>query len=158
MEKAFSDVDMRAAGLNVVLYSELGDMKTADVMRAMPMALLYENGDGMGHWVLFHRTCEGVEFFDSYGEVPDGELKYLKQERPGELVRILRDMAGEGEKINYNQFQFQGLSEGVNTCGRWCIVRHLFGDKSIVDFERGIEEVCQELDINGDEVVVRIDQ
>jgi hypothetical protein len=158
MQIALSDSDIRRWGLNVVIYSDLGGVD--DVLRMLPLVILYdENGDGFGHWVLLHRAGkEGhIEFFDPYGAVPDSQSESGGNWYRGEhkLVAILRELS-KGHVIEYNQFQFQRLAPGVNVCGRWCIVRHLFANKSIEEFERGVELVCEELNVNGDELVVMV--
>src|ERR1700757_610903 len=82
MEKALSDSDIRKYVKNVIVYSQLKNMKADKLLELMPVAILYQVTPNFGHWTLMQKVPSKngnieVEFFDSYGYAPDMEFKYL---------------------------------------------------------------------------------
>lgn len=157
VEISLSDLDIRRFGLNVIDYNGLAGMNERDLMKKLPLVVLYLTEINMGHWVLIHRTCEGIEFFDSYGFKPDTEFAFISEEmkKPKYLAKMLYEII-KREKISYNQYQFQEKKKGINTCGRHCIMRSIYSRVGIDEYKRGVDEVCREKGINPDELSVKI--
>ena len=109
------------------------------------IVILYKtNGDGFqssGHWCCLFRNRQRheIEFFDSYGMLPDDqleqgdELKNFAGQNHYYLTRLLADAS---EKIIYNHFKLQRYAPNINTCGRWCLLRLLNGDLSLEEFKK----------------------
>jgi hypothetical protein len=121
----------------------------------LPLVILYQTGENVGHWVLLHKTPEGIEFFDSYGAKPDTEFSYIppRFQRPHHLTRLLTELA-QNITINYNDYAFQSSKPRVATCGRHVIVRHLFSDYKIDEYKAGILAVSRMLNTDPDGLVV----
>jgi hypothetical protein len=96
-----------------------------------------------GHWtlLLYHNKTSKhpafCEFFDPYGKKPDdimaSGLHYDPSIAPTKIYEACQ-MANI--PLVYNNFAFQKNKKGVNTCGRWCILRWLFRDVGLNEFER----------------------
>lgn len=157
MEISLSDADIRRFGLNVLDYNGLEGMNEAGLLRKLPLVLLYLNKIDSGHWVLIHRTPEGIEFFDSYSYKPDTEFAFIPEEmqKPKKLAMLLCEII-KHTPISYNQYQFQEKKAGVNTCGRHCIMRQMFSGVGIDDYKNGVDKVCRDRGINADELSVFI--
>jgi hypothetical protein len=85
-----------------------------------------------------------IEFFDPYGDKPEAQKKGLGRNRleeydieKPELTRLLRQ---SGLPVYYNHHGFQSESPNVATCGRHSAVRLYYGDKTLDDYDRIIEE------------------
>jgi len=154
MEVPLSDSDMMRYVKSVVLYNELANKTADEVMRMMPIALLYQEEMKKGHWTLLHRTSEGIEHFDPYGIIVDREFRELGWQQPHYLAKLLREMSEKGEVINYNQYPFQSRGEGINTCGRWCILRQQFSKWGIKKFKDVVVKMCKEAGVEPDRFVV----
>lgn len=102
--------------------------------------ILFMTTNNGGHWCcLFKRkdnkNNEVISFYDSYGDLPDDQLAYIKdifrlesnQYLP-HLTALLYKYAKEGGNVEYNEFQHQLLDNHYNTCGRHVCCRLLFKD------------------------------
>jgi hypothetical protein len=100
--------------------------------------ILYLSKPDFGHWCCMfkHSASQSnkqnyIEFFDSYGVLPDGELKYIsldfKKEHHMIHANIKRLITASplfklGD-INYNNYHLQSTNNTVATCGRHCTIR-----------------------------------
>lgn len=117
----------------VIKYSELRNYPTLDDL--LPnvkdcVFLLYEDTPNSGHWTVVSKPQEGVaEYFDSYGGYVDNPLHWTpKRERIqlGEDKKLLSLLFNKSpDEIVYNKIKYQKDEEGVNDCGRWCVLRAL---------------------------------
>jgi len=91
--------------------------------------LLFETEPGYGHWVALIRVDKyTMEWFDSYGIEPEGELKMIpahfrhqsKQDYPY-LTQMIRE--GGYRKLLYNSEHLQSSGPNMSTCGRWASMR-----------------------------------
>ena len=135
MAVPLSDADIREFLPNALIlrYSELSKYPTLhDLLPEVKSyaILLYEDSPSRGHWVCVSRPEEGVaEYFDSYGGYPDAPLTWTPLERRQQLgagkpmLSMLFD--NTPEEVIYNKVKYQKESNGVNNCGRWCVLRIL---------------------------------
>lgn len=146
-----SDLDFKRAfgdGVKVLKYSELSNYHNINDL--LPNAkdyvfILIETKKNSGHWTCLLKYDDVYEWFDSYGIRPDGELNFISKaikellgENHHELTRLIKTIP-KGSKMIYNKRKLQKLAEGINTCGRWCILRASmlnigFDLKEFVDF------------------------
>ena len=138
-------------GVTVLKYNELCHFDSLP----LPMVILYETEPNFGHWVAVLETPEGIEHFDSYGIIPDNELKWINPKfrtASGQDVKyLLRMLYDSGKDINYNTYRFQGRDS--STCGRWAILRILFSDMTNDDFAKAIKYAAKKLKINKESLV-----
>lgn len=92
-----------------------------------------------GHWLcMFKRGTNTIEYFDSYGQPPEAQRKWLTEERLEELDEAypyLYDLLRKsGYRVYYNTHAFQTNRADVATCGRWCVARLICKDISNLDF------------------------
>ena len=118
-----SDVQMSNHIKNVLTYEDFVKLTFDNILKSLPLIILYESAPGYGHWTLLHKIPSGLEFFDSYGFKPDQEFKFVdnKYKQPHVLVDFLLNMSSK-YTIHYNQYKLQEESPSVSTCGRWCIL------------------------------------
>lgn len=140
MDKALSDSDLSKEGLNVILYENLKNFTAEDILRILPVAILYQVEPDVGHWTLLMEVPGGVEFFDPYGIVVDKQFDYLEMKQPHYLAKLLYDLSKKIE-IHYNPYEFQSREPGINTCGRWVILRSKFPKWNIDKFKDVVNEV-----------------
>jgi hypothetical protein len=152
MDVSLSDLDVRATIPNIVKYEELASLSPEKLMRMLPLAILYQTSQNVGHWTLLLRTPEGIEHFDPYGIIIDKEFQYINMQQPHYLASLLYD---SGEKINYSPWKFQRMAKGVNTCGRWIILRNSFSNWPIDKFANVVDKVSTQLNLTPDEFVVQ---
>jgi hypothetical protein len=135
------------------------DLKKYKVLPKLPIILLYEIKNNVGHWTSILRTPEGIEHFDSYGYVPDDEFEFIpdkfKYESNQNYKYLLNLLYNANETINYNPYKLQG-EPPIATCGRWAILRNLFNNLTIDQFANMINKTAKQLNISLDELVTRI--
>lgn len=91
--------------------------------------ILTESKKNEGHWCVLCKYNNIIEWFDSYGVAPDGELKFISnamRKLLGEDKNFLSNLlktCNKNQKVIYNKKKLQMLKDGINTCGRWCIAR-----------------------------------
>jgi hypothetical protein len=122
----------------------------------IPVAILYQQTPYFGHWTLLLKTPEGVEFFDSYGIQPDNEFKELAWQQPHYLAKKLLEIQ-RLIPINYNQYKLQSRKEGVNTCGRWVILRSLLDYVGTDTFYKIIKKYSKLKGLTPDQFVTSLD-
>lgn len=132
MEIALSNVDiekMLNGKTKILSYPELSEYNDIqDILKKYGnFVLLYLTAEDFGHWccVIDHPNRGSIEFFDSYGIVPDLEFKEIKNRKElGEGLNYLSYLLLKSKKkIEYNSKQLQEYKNGIATCGRHCIVR-----------------------------------
>lgn len=156
MDKSLSDSDIKALGIpNVILYEDLKNIDSRSLLHMMPLVILYQNQRDIGHWVMLHRTPQGIEFFDSLGCMPDKEFEFLTMQQPHYIAQILYDLSQQ-EKINYNPHVLQVDGPGIATCGRHCVVRHMFSNYGIDDYVRGLKFASSKTGLSPDEIVTQM--
>ena len=149
----YSDSEIRHYGINTIVYSQLRNMTPDELLSLMPVAILYQVEETVGHWTLLHRTPEGIEFFDPYSFMPDAEFKVMEYKQPHYLANLLAKLQ-ETVPIHYNQYKFQRRGENINTCGRWVIIRALFGNMPLDLFACMITRACEKLSCKPDQLAV----
>src|SRR5271166_4383669 len=158
MERSLSDSDIHPYIPNILTYEELGKVNAEWIFSHLPVCILYLAKKNYGHWTLLHKTVdengnEIIEFFDPYGIIIDGQFKYLP-EMPHYMARMLLSLTKIVD-IHYNEYQFQEMRSGINTCGRWCIMRRLLENMPLEQFRESVVEMCEKLDLTPDELVVK---
>lgn len=101
--------------------------------------ILYETRNNYGHWVCVLRHKKNkIEFFDSYGLMPDDELKfvpkYFRKYKNMLYPHMTYLLEKSGCKIEYNHTKLQAKLEDVNTCGRWVGMRVNMKSYSLPEF------------------------
>jgi hypothetical protein len=152
---------------HIIKYSDLENIKTIEEL--LPESrdyriILVETNYNTGHWCCILRYGKTIEWFDSYGLAVDGELKFinvLKNKMLGQdfkhLTRILYEATKRGFHTIYNKRKLQKYKDGVNTCGRWVILRiTMFKDMlfDLHDFLQFIEKSVAGSGLKNDELVV----
>lgn len=144
MNKSLSDIEISEAldnNCKVITYIELSKYKNIDQLLSNKkyIIILYETMQNYGHWCcLFKTNKDTIEFFDSYGVLPDDELKYaykfFRKKNNMILPHLTFLLLFCPYKVEYNNYKFQKKGPNIATCGRWCIVRCLFSDYNIDEF------------------------
>lgn len=96
-----------------------------------------------GHWVFLNKMIDGtLEFFDSYGNGPDEQLKIIRKNTTQKfmnennqnyphLMRIITNSVNNGEikKVIFNDKKLQSVNSDISTCGRWvglrCVLKEI---------------------------------
>jgi len=117
--------------LQIYLRSYFDDLT---ILPERPFIVLYELRPMSGHWILVHdvrtsanksRRGYSIEFYDSYGLVPDSERAYISPLFPdlhdnrANLLRLLYKEARG--RVVFNDMAVQNPTS--STCGRHCLMR-----------------------------------
>lgn len=136
-------------------YSDLRKYVSKHGRLPLPLVVLYEVMPDYGHWVAVLETPEGIEHFDSYGILPDNELKWvpewLKHSTGQDMKFILSELLKSNKKINYNSHRFQGKTS--STCGRWAALRIMFSNLGTDQFAQMVRNTSKQLGMSPDRMV-----
>lgn len=162
MEIALSDRDIKKALQNktrVIEYKELNYYD--DILTLLypydNLVILYTTKKGYGHWTCVIKHNNRIEFFDSHSYIPDDEFSFINKNFRNEngmeskvLLKLLNKAYDDGYIIHYNQYKLQEEKEGINTCGRWCLLRIYLRNLSIDEFASKIknDKIAYELTKN----------
>jgi hypothetical protein len=144
-----SDGDIRkilGADIKIIPYPELQNKRSIDECfdgKGRCIVLFLTQSPVEGHWCCLLNKKKGIEFFDPYGDSPDGVIdeipaqrrEALDMERPY-LARLLKQ---SGRPVFYNSYPFQKDKANVNTCGRHCVVRCLYAPFSLEKYKQTID-------------------
>jgi hypothetical protein len=111
----------------IMKYSELKNYN--DIPDVIPIdrdfrLILIETTRNAGHWTLLIRKDNIYYYFDSYGKKVDKEFKYI----PNQIRRMLGQTNNDltrllvGDNVLQNTYKFQSNKDGINTCGKWCVM------------------------------------
>lgn len=97
-----------------------------------------------GHWVALTKYGNHVTHFDSYGLLPDSEIKFNKtaskrkrlNQNINYLTRLLYNYAKKGGVVEYNEYRFQKHGSSINTCGRHSALRARFYKTPLEDYQK----------------------
>lgn len=146
----------------VIPYSKLYKCKSIDTLLKKGdncFILLYLSSDNFGHYTLvFRRNKHEIECFDSLSMKPDDELKYIDDDVKDRLnqdkMYLTKLLLSSKNKIHYNNRYLQSDDyKNVATCGRWCIARILYRNKTIDEFNKMIKSECKKYKVNPDQLV-----
>ena len=113
----------------IYTYSQFGNIK--DLSELLPreksmIVFLYMDSPRTGHWCALSRLNKKVYFFDSYGNAPDSQLRWVDKDTRQELgtaepflKRLLQDSEFE---INFNKINYQKEEPNISTCGAHCVL------------------------------------
>lgn len=127
--------------IKIITYEDIFKFKNIDSLLNphQQVFLLYQSKKDYGHWTCLYKISNIVYFFDSYGIIPDDQIKkskyyeYLFHNK--KLKKYLTSlMYHSNYKIEYNQYQLQEYGNKISTCGRWCIIRLKYKNISVDDF------------------------
>jgi len=138
---------------NIISYGDIA--KYSDINQLLPhdksyKIILIEDSKNHGHWCCICRYGDTIESFDSYGSgkleyefkfIPKFIRKQLGETKPY-LENLLKKAKKGGAKIVYNHDRLQADGDGVNTCGRWVILRLLMMKEMNYD----LDEFCRFMD------------
>lgn len=136
LARMISDADLKCVFGDTIKILKYGDLAGYDTIYDLLnpddfVVVLTEDSPGRGHWCCLYRCKNGsVYWFDSYGVKVDGELKFIPlfvRQMLGSdekhLTRLIKTLSPEDKKLfKYNDMAIQSDKEGINTCGRWCMV------------------------------------
>ena len=89
--------------------------------------ILTETEPNSGHWCCLLRKDKKVIWFDSYGIIGDGELKFISRmmnkmlnQEVHQIHRLFKTCKSAGLISEYNHYKYQNEGDEIATCGRWC--------------------------------------
>lgn len=93
--------------------------------------LLYLFKPRYGHWTaVIKRNHNTIEYFDSYGQVPDEVLDYIpisfRKKTHQDYPYLSRLLWKSPYNIEYNEHHFQKHKPDIKTCGRFAALRVIF--------------------------------
>ncbi len=131
---------------NLISYDSVYKYKSLDDLLGPHKVciILYLTEHNYGHWVcLIKHGKKHIEFFDSYGTIPDDQLKSIDKDirelynqDHTYLIRLLLD---SGYKVEYNHDQLQKYDTNTNSCGRHVAVRIIFKNMSLKKYTKMVK-------------------
>ena len=114
--------------------------------------ILYHTKRDYGHWTCLYEYNGTIFFFDSYGFVPDDELKFLHKDLKAELNsnhRYLTELLYNSNKpVEYNEYQLQERKKNINTCGRYVCLRLKYPEISVDNFYKILNDASEYINID----------
>lgn len=156
-------MDLMNNNCKILTYGELANYD--DIFDAIGesgnLILLYQTRQSYGHWcALFTTPRNTIEFFDSYGTLPDDELllidpyfRLISNQNLPHLTALLYD---SDMRIEYNNHELQGKGKDIATCGLWAVLRVLTKNMHIDSFNKLIKDLASDFNLSNDELIVNL--
>lgn len=117
----------------IIKYSDLKNYQDINDLLPTPSSfkiILIEDTFNSGHWVGVMKYGKTIEYFNSYGAKWDTDWKFISKmrriilgENTNEMTRLMDKASADGYKVIWNKHRFQKIGSGIQTCGRWVILR-----------------------------------
>ena len=141
----------------ILKYRDLADYPTIDDLLPKERdfrIILIEDSHNSGHWCAILKYDKTIEWFNSYGVRPDTQKNMLGRVRNmmlGQQEDYLSNLmsASKGYKLIYNKARLQKQNPGVNTCGRWIIIRIICMKDMMMNLKEFIKMVNTTKEISG---------
>lgn len=159
---ACSDADIQAwlPDARIISYNEINSANHIDeVFDGHPVvAMLYLESDHFGHWTVLINHGQTIEFFDSYGGIPDDTLNYISERAKRSLdemfPKLSQLLVDSPYKLQFNNVQLQADDPKIQTCGQHCIVRSIYKKLPVDSYIKHIIRPLTKKGLTPDEVVV----
>ena len=125
--------------------------------------ILTETEPNTGHWCVLLNSKGKIIWYDSYGIIGDGELKFIPRmmnkllhQTTHPIHQLFKQAKKDGIQTEYNTFKYQSESDDVCTCGRWCVLAVLLMNLnySLKEIEEFVERWSYEKSMPFDILVV----
>ena len=150
------DLESKFPHCKIVKYADLDQYESIYDLLPNQMDfcfILTEAKHNEGHWTVLISNGSYFEYLDSYGDSPKSILDFIPKymnSRLGnswsqDLGKIIKSIK-KTDKFLYNKFPLQQEMEGINTCGRWVILRvatflkESLDNKQFVSYIKGNKE------------------
>lgn len=119
----------------ILTYPEFANMSSIDECfdkLGRCIFLFLTKSPTMGHWITMFKRGNNIHYWDSYGEPPEAQRKWISEEKLEELGEeepyLLNLLKQSGYRVYWNTHAYQTDKEDVNTCGRWAVARLICKD------------------------------
>jgi hypothetical protein len=159
MNKGLSDNEVRHAlnnKCNIILYKNLYKYDSIDqILDPYGCAvILFEHRPNYGHWVVLIRHKNNLEFFNSYGGMPETTLDYInpkfRKKSNQDFPYLSKLLLKSNYNLHFNEFKFQSDNPNIRTCGRHVIVRALLKHLNIYQYKSFLDNKIKEYGIKDD--------
>ena len=144
-----SDGDIRSIlgnEIKIFTYPQLKQYRSADSLfdsKGRCLILFLTESETAGHWCCLLKRGENIEFFDPYGDSPEGVKDEIPKSKRDALDMnqpyLMRLLKASGRPVLYNTYPFQKETRDINTCGRHCVVRLLYAPDSLERYKSIID-------------------
>ena len=117
--------------VKILKYNEITDYKNIeDLLNPYgAVVILLETKHDFGHWICIKMTGNVISFFDSYGDFPDQQKKFVNTKflkDSGQKFNIICKMLDDASykyTIEFSDWRLQNMDDlSIATCGLWCSV------------------------------------
>jgi hypothetical protein len=160
MEVSLSGLDIQnQVNCNIIKYSDIPNYNNIDdLLINDKCVILYETKENYGHWTCIYKHGNTLAFFDSYGNNFNEQTKFIPTQLNKKLKNnhknLIKLLYKSPYNVEFNEYPLQKLEEGVNTCGRWVIVRLQNPYVSVNEFHKLFVNKL----MTPDEIIVKLTQ
>ena len=138
---------------NLIQYKNIDKYKTIEDLlgKYKKCVILYNTTENYGHWTCLYEHNGTIYFFDSYGIIPDDELKWRRCYGADcyHSVRYLTKLLYNDKRpVQYNEYPLQERRAGISTCGRHVINRLKYPEISVDDYYKIFKDASRYMNID----------
>tara|TARA_R110002153_G_scaffold155426_1_gene307450 strand:+ start:177 stop:692 length:516 start_codon:yes stop_codon:yes gene_type:complete len=138
---------------NLIQYKNIQRYKTIDELlgKYNKCVILYNTTENYGHFTCVYKYNGTIYFFDSYGIIPDDELKWQKcygKDCLAPTRYLTKLFYNSKHPIEYNEYPLQEKASGITTCGRWVINRLKYPEISVDDYYKIFKDASRYMNID----------
>lgn len=139
---------------NLVQYKDLKDFDSIEELLGphKKCVLLYHTKRNYGHWTCLYEHDNRIYFFDSYGIIPDNELKFLhpdlKKQLNSQHRHLTKLLYNQNKPVEYNEYKLQKRQKNIATCGRHTVNRLRYPKISIDNYYKIFKDASKYMDMD----------
>ncbi len=160
MGYSLSDSDLKRLipNVNIIKYNDLANYNNIDeLLQGKPTIILFElTENNNGHWISIFKNNNTIYFFDSYGIKIEDQKKYMNKQFFRKINYLSKMLKDSPYKVDYNDTQYQEMSDNISTCGKHVVCRLKCMDLNDNEYEELIKEECKLNNCTPDELVHNI--
>jgi hypothetical protein len=159
---ALSDDDIRkllGGNIKITTYPDLEKIQHIDQLfdrHGRAILFVPQQNEQQGHWCCLIKRRKTIEFFDPYGDPPEGQKDTISEEQLARMKMneplLAELLTNNPYKVIFNKVQLQKLENDVNTCGRHCVARLLYHTHPVQKYR----EILKRSQMSPDEFVVKL--
>jgi hypothetical protein len=138
----------------IITYPQFCEMESIDEAfdsLGRSIFLFLTESPTVGHWIAMLKKGSTIFYFDSYGDRPEAQRKWISEEQLYELGEaepcLMNLLRQSGYRVYVNTVEYQKEKKDYNTCGRHAVARLILKDLNDKQYYNLVRKAMKEYNL-----------